>query len=246
MTSAAAHPPAMIEALGLSKFYGAFAATSRVTFSVPAGQVCAFLGPNGAGKSTTMKMLTGFLAPSEGTAKLGGYDVATQRLEAAPLLGYLPENGPLYVEMTPSELLKFVGKARGMNGTTMRDRMEYVANKCALRSVWGKPISKLSKGFRQRVGFAQALLHDPQVLIMDEPTSGLDPNQTHEVRELISSLARTKTILLSTHVLQEVTAVCSRVIVIHEGRIVLDGGINDMEQGGRGMESRFRELTGAA
>jgi ABC-2 type transport system ATP-binding protein len=236
----------MIEAVGLSKYYGPFAATQRVTFSVPRGQVCAFLGPNGAGKSTTMKMLTGFLAPSEGTARLGGFDVATQRLEAAQLLGYLPENGPLYLEMTPSSLLQFMGRARGMSPAMLRDRLEYVANKCALRSVWGKPISKLSKGYRQRVGMAQALLHDPQVLIMDEPTSGLDPNQTHEVRELIQSLSRTKTILLSTHVLQEVKAVCSRVLLIHEGRLVFDGPVSEMEAGNLTMEARFRQLTGAA
>lgn len=245
-SAAASADAAMIEAIGLSKFYGAFAATQRVTFSVPRGQVCAFLGPNGAGKSTTMKMLTGFLAPSEGTARLGGFDVSTQRLEAARLLGYLPENGPLYLEMTPSALLQFVGRARGLAPQMLRDRLEFVANKCALRSVWGKPISKLSKGFRQRVGMAQALLHDPQVLIMDEPTSGLDPNQTHEVRELILSLAKTKTILLSTHVLQEVKAVCSRVVVINEGRIVLDGPVSEMEANGKSMEARFRELTGAA
>lgn len=236
----------MIEAIGLSKYYGPFAATQKVTFSVPRGQVCAFLGPNGAGKSTTMKMLTGFLAPSEGTARLGGYDVSTHRLEAAQLLGYLPENGPLYMEMTPSGLLQFMGRARGMTPAQLRDRLEYVANKCALRSVWGKPISKLSKGYRQRVGMAQALLHDPQVLIMDEPTSGLDPNQTHEVRELIQSLSRTKTILLSTHVLQEVKAVCSRVLLIHEGRLVFDGPVSDMETNGQSMEVRFRQLTGAA
>lgn len=236
----------MIEAIGLSKYYGPFAATQKVTFSVPRGQVCAFLGPNGAGKSTTMKMLTGFLAPSEGTARLGGYDVSTHRLEAAQLLGYLPENGPLYMEMTPSGLLQFMGRARGMTPNQLRDRLEYVANKCALRSVWGKPISKLSKGYRQRVGMAQALLHDPQVLIMDEPTSGLDPNQTHEVRELIQSLSRTKTILLSTHVLQEVKAVCSRVLLIHEGRLVFDGPVSEMETNGQSMEVRFRQLTGAA
>lgn len=236
----------MIEAIGLSKYYGPFAATQKVTFSVPRGQVCAFLGPNGAGKSTTMKMLTGFLAPSEGTARLGGYDVSTHRLEAAQLLGYLPENGPLYMEMTPSSLLQFMGRARGMTPAQLRDRLEYVANKCALRSVWGKPISKLSKGYRQRVGMAQALLHDPQVLIMDEPTSGLDPNQTHEVRELIQSLSRTKTILLSTHVLQEVKAVCSRVLLIHEGRLVFDGPVSEMENNGQTMEVRFRQLTGAA
>jgi ABC-2 type transport system ATP-binding protein len=237
---------AMIEAVGLSKYYGAFAATQKVTFSVPKGQVCAFLGPNGAGKSTTMKMLTGFLAPSEGTARLGGFDVSTHRLEAAPLLGYLPENGPLYLEMTPSSLLQFAGKTRGMPSLLLRDRLEYVANKCALRSVWGKPISKLSKGFRQRVGMAQALLHDPQVLILDEPTSGLDPNQTHEVRELIQSLSRTKTILLSTHILQEVKAVCGRVVLVNEGRVVFDGVTADMESAGHTMEGRFRELTGAA
>jgi ABC-2 type transport system ATP-binding protein len=237
---------AMIEAIGLSKFYGAFAATQNVSFSVPKGQVCAFLGPNGAGKSTTMKMLTGFLAPSEGKARIGGYDVSTDRLQAANLLGYLPENGPLYLEMTPSSLLRFMADVRGMDPTRFRDRVEYVANKCALRSVWGKPIGKLSKGYRQRVGMAQALLHDPQVLILDEPTSGLDPNQTHEVRELIQGLAKTKTILLSTHILQEVKAVCSRVILINEGRVVYDGDTAGMETGQRTMETRFRELTGAA
>lgn len=235
---------AMIEAIGLSKFYGLFAATQNVSFSVPRGQVAAFLGPNGAGKSTTMKLLTGFLAPSQGSARIGGFDVSTNRLKAAEILGYLPENGPLYLEMTPAEILNFLGSARGMSGDKLKERLEYVASKCSLKGVWGKPISKLSKGYRQRVGMAQALLHDPQVLILDEPTSGLDPNQTHDVRELILSLAKTKTILLSTHILQEVRAVCSRVILINEGRLVLDGSVDDLE-GGSGMEARFRELTGA-
>ncbi|MBI1349018.1 ATP-binding cassette domain-containing protein [bacterium] len=238
--------PAMIEAIGLSKFYGAFAATQKVTFSVPRGQVCAFLGPNGAGKSTTMKMLTGFLAPSEGSAKIGGFDVSTQRIEAAQLLGYLPENGPLYLEMTPSSLLRFMGETRGMEPGKLRDRLEYVAQQCALRSVWGKPIGKLSKGYRQRVGMAQALLHDPQVLILDEPTSGLDPNQTHDVRLLIQKLSQTKTILLSTHILQEVKAVCDRVVLINEGRVMFDGPTADMETGSVSMEEKFRHLTGAA
>ncbi len=236
---------AMIEARGLSKFYGSFAATQNVSFSVPRGQVCAFLGPNGAGKSTTMKMLTGYLAPSEGSAYIGGFDVSTNRLEAARLLGYLPENGPLYLEMTPSSLLRFMGDIRGMASNVMRDRLEYVANKCSLQSVWGKPIGKLSKGFRQRVGMAQALLHDPQVLILDEPTSGLDPNQTHDVRMLIESLSQTKTILLSTHILQEVKAVCSRVVLINDGRVVFDGSVDEMESGRHTMETRFRELTAA-
>ena len=235
---------AMIEAVGLSKFYGPFAATQNITFSVPRGQVAAFLGPNGAGKSTTMKLLTGFLAPSEGVARIGGFDVATDRLKAAEILGYLPENGPLYLEMTPAEILNFLGSARGMSRSRLRERLEFVATKCSLQGVWGKSISKLSKGYRQRVGMAQALLHDPQVLILDEPTSGLDPNQTHDVRELILSLAKTKTILLSTHVLQEVRAVCSRVILINEGRLVLDGTVEELE-GKTGMDSRFRELTGA-
>jgi ABC-2 type transport system ATP-binding protein len=214
-----------------------------VTFSVPAGQVAAFLGPNGAGKSTTMKLLTGFLAPNAGEAKIGGYSVSQNRIEASRLIGYLPENGPLYNEMTPRGILRYLGQARGMSGALLKQRMEYVAEHCALDSVWGKPVGKLSRGFRQRVGMGQALLHDPEVLILDEPTSGLDPNQVHDVRELIINLGKTKTILLSTHILQEVRAVCSRVILINEGRVVLDGSIDDMEGGQHNMEQRFRELT---
>jgi ABC-2 type transport system ATP-binding protein len=191
-----------------------------------------------------MKLLTGFLAPSEGVARIGGFDVSTDRLKAAAILGYLPENGPLYLEMTPGDILKFLGSARGLSGDQLRSRLEYVADRCSLKGVWSKQIAKLSKGYRQRVGMAQALLHDPQVLILDEPTSGLDPNQTHDMRELILGLAKTKTILLSTHILQEVRAVCSRVILISEGRLVLDGTVDDLE-GKNGMEAHFRELTGA-
>lgn len=235
------HP--MIEARGLSKFYGPFIATRDVTFSVPSGQVCAFLGPNGAGKSTTMKLLTGYLSPSEGSARIGGFDVSTDRIAAAEILGYLPENGPLYVEMTPSSILSFLGEARGLSGATLRSRMEYVAERCSLTSVWRKPISKLSKGFRQRVGMAQALLHDPKVLILDEPTSGLDPNQTHEMRDLITSLGKTKTILLSTHILQEVKAVCSRVVLISNGQLVFDGPTADLGTDQPSMETKFRSLT---
>ncbi len=245
MSDSGSAPAPMIEALGLSKFYGPFAATQNISFSVPKGQVAAFLGPNGAGKSTTMKLLTGFLSPSEGAARIGGFDVATHRLEAANILGYLPENGPLYTEMTPATTLQFIGEARGLSGAHLKDRMEFVAVKCSLRSVWGKPISKLSKGYRQRVGMAQALLHDPQVLILDEPTSGLDPNQTHDVRELIRSLGKTKTILLSTHILTEVKAVCNRVILIHEGRLVFDGSVEEMEGTQHDLEARFREMTAA-
>jgi len=243
MADAKAASSAMIEAEGLSKFYGQFAATRNVTFSIPTGQVAAFLGPNGAGKSTTMKLLTGFLSPSEGTARIGGHDVQNDRIEAAKLIGYLPENGPLYNEMTPQSLLKYMGEARGMSTSQLRQRMEFVAEKCSLKSVWGKTVSKLSRGYRQRVGMAQALLHDPQVLILDEPTSGLDPNQTFQARELIRSLGETKTILLSTHILSEVQAVCSRVILINDGQIILDGSVEDMSAGGN-VEARFRELTG--
>lgn len=237
---------AMIEARGLSKFYGNFAATREVTFSIPQGQVAAFLGPNGAGKSTTMKLLTGFLAPSEGEAIIGGFNVATDRLAAAELVGYLPENGPLYPEMTPKGLLKYCGAARGMSSGHLAERLDFVAAKCSLSEVWGKPISKLSRGYKQRVGMAQALLHDPKILILDEPTSGLDPNQTFQVRDLILSLAKTKTILLSTHILTEVKAVCSRVLLISGGRLILDGTVEDMEAKSQDLEERFRVLTGGA
>lgn len=245
---ASSHPAAesegpMIVADGLSRFYGDFAAAQNISFSVPKGQVCAFLGPNGAGKSTTMKMLTGFLAPSEGRALIGGFDVGTSRLQAAELLGYLPENGPLYTDMTPQEFLTYVGNSREMPADMLRYRLEFVADICSLGSVWKKVIGKLSRGYRQRVGMAQALLHDPKVLILDEPTSGLDPNQVHGVRELITDLGALKTVLLSTHILQEVHAVCSRVLLVNEGRLVFDGPVEEMGPEGKAMEEKFRELT---
>ncbi len=234
----------MIEAKSLSKFYGPFVATMEVSFSVPTGQVAAFLGPNGAGKSTTMKLLTGFLTPSEGEARIGGFNMAEDRLKASGLIGYLPENGPLYNEMTPQGLLKYLGQARGLSGGTLKQRLEYVVKKCSLEDVWGKQIGKLSRGYRQRVGMAHALLHDPQVLILDEPTSGLDPNQTFQVRELIRELGKTKTILLSTHILSEVEAVCDRIILINRGRIILDGDVEKMKGESGQMEEQFRKLTG--
>lgn len=243
MPDSTAGQKVMIEAQGLCKFYGPFAAIRDVTFSIPAGQVVAFLGPNGAGKSTTMKILTGFLAATQGAAKIGGYDVYSQRVEAAKLIGYLPENGPLYPEETPSSLLKYCGAARGLSGGELEARLEYVTKACSLQSVWGKPISKLSKGFRQRVGMAQALLHDPKVLILDEPTAGLDPNQVHGVRELITELGKTKTIMLSTHVLPEVQAMAKRVILVNNGRVVLDGSLADLAGSSGDLEARFRELT---
>ncbi|MCA9184551.1 MAG: ATP-binding cassette domain-containing protein, partial [Planctomycetales bacterium] len=193
----------MISAERLSKYYGPFAACRKVNFEVKAGEVVAFLGPNGAGKSTTMKLLTGYLSPSEGVARIAGHNMSEDRLAGAERLGYLPENGPLYPDMTPHALLKFFGAVRGLTAGYVRQRIEAVVDLCGLKSVFHKPIGKLSKGFRQRVGMAQSLLHEPDVLIMDEPTAGLDPNQIREVRDLIQRLGKEKTILLSTHIMQE-------------------------------------------
>jgi ABC-2 type transport system ATP-binding protein len=237
--------PAMIEAKGLSKYYGDFAAIADITFSVPQGQVVAFLGPNGAGKSTTMKLLTGYLAPSRGVARIAGHDMSTDRLSGSARLGYLPENGPLYPDMTPRTLLEFFADARGLTAERKRDRIEKVVELCSLGSVIGKPIGKLSKGYRQRVGMAQVLLHEPDVLIMDEPTAGLDPNQIRDVRETIRKLGESKTILLSTHILPEAEAIASRIVFINEGRLVFDGPAADLTKDGRDLDTHFHELTGA-
>jgi ABC-2 type transport system ATP-binding protein len=235
----------MIEAEGLSKFYGPFAAARDISFKVYERELVAFLGPNGAGKSTTMKMLTGYLAPSEGNAKIAGHDMFHDRLAGSRHLGYLPENGPLYPDMTPVALLDFFAEARGMAPSAKKSRIEAVIDLCDLSSVQQKPISKLSKGFRQRVGMAQALLHEPDVLILDEPTAGLDPNQIREVRSTMRRLRETKTILLSTHILQEVEAMADRVILINEGRKVFDGTVADLKARGD-LDTAFHQLTGAA
>lgn len=235
----------MIRAKGLTKHFGGFAAVEDVSFSIARGEVVAFLGPNGAGKSTTMRMLTGFVAPTHGRAEIAGIDVAARRVEAAAKIGYLPENGPLYGDMTPLGLLRFFGSARGMDPGKLGGRIKEVVKLCALSAVIEKPISKLSKGYRQRVGMAQVLLHQPEVLILDEPTAGLDPNQIHDVRNLIRELGASNTILLSTHILQEVQAVADRVIFIHEGRIVFDDSIDAFTSGSGSLDERFRELTAA-
>ena len=235
--------PIMIEAKGLSKFYGPFVAIKDISFEIPKGQIVAFLGPNGAGKTTTMRILCGFLAPTAGTSRIAGYDITTQRLEAARRLGYLPENGPLYPDMTPVELLNFFGDARGMAPEVLKKRINTVIEQCALQQVLEKPIGKLSKGYRQRVGLAQALLHDPDVLVMDEPTSGLDPNQILQFRKNIKELGREKTILLSTHILQEVDAVADRVLFVHDGRLVFDGTPAELKENGS-LETPFYRLTG--
>ncbi len=235
----------MIEARELSKFYGDFAATRDVTFSLHQGEVVAFLGPNGAGKSTTMKLLTGYLSPSTGTARVAGHDMQQDRLAGARRLGYLPENGPLYADMSPRSLLQFFAAARGLDARRASERIEAVVDLCGLDSVIGKPIGKLSKGYRQRVGLAQALLHEPDVLILDEPTAGLDPNQIRDVREVIRRLGETKTILLSTHILQEVSAMCNRVIFINEGRIVFDGSREEFFAANADPDEGFHQLTNA-
>lgn len=235
----------MIEAQGLSKFYGPFAAARDINFKVYEGELVAFLGPNGAGKSTTMKMLTGYLAPSEGLARIAGHDMFSDRLAGSRHLGYLPENGPLYPDMTPLGLLDFFAEARGMDPAIKKKRIEAVVELCDLGSVQQKAISKLSKGFRQRVGMAQALLHEPDVLILDEPTAGLDPNQIREVRNTMRRLRETKTILLSTHILQEVEAMADRVVMINEGRKVFDGTVAELKTRGE-LDVAFHKLTGAA
>jgi len=234
----------MIEARGLTKYFGSFAAIRDVSFEVHQGEVVAFLGPNGAGKSTTLKALTGYLAPSAGVARIAGHDMSTDRLAGATRLGYLPENGPLYSDMTPRSLLEFFAKARGLSAGRTRQRIDAVVELCALGSVIGKPIGKLSRGYCQRVGMAQVLLHEPDVLILDEPTAGLDPNQIHDVRETIRKFGKSKTILLSTHILQEVEAMASRVLFIDEGRLVHDGPIGSLTAHGKHLDQRFRELTG--
>jgi ABC-2 type transport system ATP-binding protein len=235
--------PLMIEAQGLSKQYGTFLAVRDVTFSIPRGQVVAFLGPNGAGKTTTMRLLTGFVAPTRGTARIAGIDVQADRIEAAQHIGYLPENGPLYPDMTPYSLLDFFGQARGLSGVYLRTRIEAVLDQCSLESVAHKPVGKLSKGYRQRVSMAAAMLHDPEVLIMDEPTSGLDPNQIRGVRTLIRELGKSKTVLVSTHILQEVEPVADRVLFIHDGKIVFDGEPAELRAEGQSLEDQFHRLT---
>ena len=216
----------MIEAKGLSKYYGSFVAVKDISFAIPEGQIVAFLGPNGAGKSTTMKILCGYLSASEGSATIAGLDVRTHRLGMSKQLGYLPENGPLYQNMTPLELLQFFAEVRGMAPATTKERLAYVVAQCNLQLVLEKPIDKLSRGNKQRVGLAQALLHDPDVLIMDEPTAGLDPNQILEVRKTIKGLG--KTILLSTHILQEVREMADRILLINHGTLVFDGKPEDL------------------
>lgn len=208
---------------GLVKRFGPFTAVDGISFSVSRGEVLGFLGPNGAGKSTTMKMITGFLAPSEGTASIRGHDIVTERLAAQRMIGYLPEGAPAYGDMTPRGFLKFIARIRALSGAAAERAIAEAVEATELQGVLDQPIDTLSKGFRRRVGLAQAILHNPPVLIMDEPTDGLDPNQKHEVRKLIARMAAEKAIIISTHILEEVDAICTRALIIDRGRIVADG-----------------------
>ena len=212
----------LVEADGLCKRFGDFTAVDHIGFSVSRGEVVGFLGPNGAGKSTTMKMLAGFLEPDAGQARIGGHDVTRDPLAARAMLGYLPEGAPAYGEMSVADFLVFVGRMRGLRGSALTRRLAEVAERVRLTEVWNRQVDNLSKGYKRRVGIAQALVHDPDVLILDEPTDGLDPNQKHEMRTLIASIAASKAIIVSTHILEEVEAVCSRAIIIAAGRLLAD------------------------
>jgi ABC-2 type transport system ATP-binding protein len=229
---------------GLETTYGRRKVVRGVSMTVEESEIVGLLGPNGAGKSTTMKMLTGYLAPSEGVARIAGHDMFEDRIAGSKHLGYLPENGPLYPEMTPVSMLDFFAEARGMTASRKRERIEAVIDLCDLSSVAHKATSKLSKGFKQRVGMAQALLHEPDVLILDEPTAGLDPNQIREVRKTMRKLRETKTILLSTHILQEVEAMADRVVMINEGRKVFDGNVDELRAVQSDLDHAFHKLTG--
>lgn len=213
----------MIEIRGLTKHFGSFVAVDGVSLSVQRGEVLGFLGPNGAGKSTTMKMVTGFLTPTAGTAVVCGHDVTKDPLAVKTSIGYLPEGAPAYPDMTPETFLKFCADVRGLRGDKARSRIDEAVQRVHLEGVYRQTIETLSKGFKRRVGLAQAILHDPEVLILDEPTDGLDPNQKHEVRSLITAMAASKTIVLSTHILEEVDAVCTRAVIINKGKVVADG-----------------------
>lgn len=227
----------------LTKTYGSQKAIDSISFQVGSGEIVGFLGPNGAGKSTTMKILTGYIRASSGTAVVNRFDVSTQPIEARSSTGYLPEHNPLYQEMYIVEFLRFIGKIYGISGNALTHRVEEMIQLCGLERERHKKIGQLSKGYRQRVGLAQAFIHDPAVLILDEPTTGLDPNQLVEIRDLIRTLGRNKTVLFSTHILQEVEALCNRVIIINKGRIVADDTLSVLQKQGENLEAVFRKLT---
>jgi ABC-2 type transport system ATP-binding protein len=236
----------MIQVENLTKRYGPTLAVSDVSFDVQKGEILGFLGPNGAGKTTTMRIITGFLSPSSGRVRVAGYDVAEEPIEAKKCLGYLPENPPVYTDMTVNEYLAFVGRIKGVPRSELKKRIGEVAEKCSIADVQHRQIGKLSKGYRQRVGLAQALIHNPEVLILDEPTAGLDPKQIIETRELIKSLAGQHTVILSTHILPEVSKTCQRVVVINKGTVVAMGAPEELTARLQGYGSVLVTVEGPA
>ena len=236
----------MIQVKNLSRSFGPIVAADKVSFSVEKGDVLGFLGPNGAGKTTVMRMLACFIRPDSGTASVCGYDILKNPVQVRRSLGYLAENSPAYGEMTVGGFLNFVCDARQIDGGQRRHTLDRIVPMCSIESVYHQTIETLSKGYKRRVGLAQALLHDPQVLILDEPTDGLDPNQKHEVRGLIAKMAKDKCIVVSTHILEEVEAVCSRTIIISRGRVLVDSTPEQLKQKYRcGLDEVFRKITKA-
>lgn len=232
----------------LTKIYGPQKAVDAISFSVREGEIVGFLGPNGAGKSTTMKIATGYLPPTSGVVRVGGYDVVAHPLRVKRMTGYLPEHNPLYLDMFVHEYLHFAGGLYGLKGTPLKKRVEEIIDLCGLTQEQNKKLESLSKGYRQRAGLAQSLLHDPEVLILDEPTSGLDPNQIIEVRKVIKEISRNKTVLFSSHIMQEVQALCDRVIVINKGKIVADDQLSNLlkNKGGSTLIVEFKEEINVA
>jgi len=250
----------MIEVEGLSKRFGAITAVDKISFKVEKGEVVGFLGPNGAGKTTTMRILTGYLPADEGRCTIAGFEVLTESLEVRKHIGYLPEDTPLYQDISVENFLKYVAEIRGISKSEQKSRVNKIIEICGLESVVKMDISELSKGFRQRTGLAQAMIHDPEILIMDEPTSGLDPNQIIEIRELIKRLGKEKTVILSTHILSEAEATCGRVLIINQGKLIADGSLEEITRSARGanlhkvkargnkeiIESQFKALAGVS
>jgi len=234
----------MITVRELTKKYARNTAVDHISFEVEKGQIVGFLGPNGAGKTTTMRMLTCFLPPTAGAATVAGFDVLEKPFEVKRRIGYLPEMPPLYPEMRTAEYLTFVGRIKGLRGTELDKRVDYVLRRCAVADVKEKVLGKLSKGYRQRVGLAQAIIHNPDVLVLDEPTAGLDPKQINETRDLIKSLAGDHTIILSTHILPEVEQTCQQVIIINQGKLVATDSVNNLRHRARGAGSVLVEVSG--
>jgi len=235
----------MITISNITKKFGDFTAVDNLSMSVKSGEVLGFLGPNGAGKSTTMKMITGFMKPTEGTIKVKGMNVETNPIECKKLIGYLPEGAPLYGDMTPINMLKFVAYIRGMDSQEFKTALDIVVIKTEITDVINQPIDTLSKGYKRRVGLAQALIHDPEILILDEPTDGLDPNQKHHVRNLINEMGKKKAIIISTHILEEVDAVCSRACIIAKGKKIIDSNPKELKKTfkNKNLDSIFRKIT---